>query len=346
MDVHSAESLAKQVFDYPKPRTTREALAALNERAGPAEKLAEMAFKDRDKTAWSLLQRGIFGLPIFKVTSGQQADDYRPFFRGDLVASGLRDIIWEAEERHLDWQKPPKSGMTGEELAAFAEADFRKRTVANHPLFKYLATVELNDSQLRAAVLAYLHSVMVRIRTVHRSIMIVLLPLEFRDCVNASPLLVGELGEGKLAGAHAWKTAMDIERWGDKVDWHAPVESVEMMAMLNWNLRTVTHPRTIWAFTGLFCVEWNSYLELRQAMLVLRERGIKDEMMEVLILHGEGAPYDRDRHAHLVREQLGTYVKSDEDAAIVLTAIARHQSLYHGFFDVELEKMKARIEKA
>lgn len=337
------EKLSEKVFSYSHPKTNREALTMLNERAQLAEELATIAFRDKDKQAWALVQNGIFSLPIFKVTSGRFADDFRPFFRGDLVAAGIRDIIWEVEERCLDWIRPPRPGMPGEEVAALAEEDFRRRSVIKHPMFEFLATAKLTKEHERAAVLAYLNSVMVRIRTVHRTIMLVSLPLDFNDCIAVSPLVVDELGGGELEKAHAQRTARDIERWGGTVDWHAPVTSVEMRAMLNWNLRTVTHPHSVWAFAGIFCVEWNSYLELRGALLSLRRRGIPDSMMDVLVVHGDGHPYDTDEHAKRVREELGKKIKNDEHASIVLTAIARHQSLYHGFFDVEFEKLKASV---
>jgi Iron-containing redox enzyme len=346
MSTHSAESLAKTVFDYPVAKSSVEAVATLQKVAPAAEELALRAFRDQDKTAWKLVQQGIFGLPIFKVTSGKTADRFRPFLRGDLVAAGIRDIVWEVEEKHLTWVKPPRPGMTGEEVAALAEEDFRKRSVYHHPMFEYLATAKLTEAQQRTAVLAYLNSVMVRIRTVHRTIMLVSLPLEFEDCIAISPLVVDELGGGELEKAHAQRTARDIERWGGKVDWHAPVESVEMMAMLNWNLRTVTHPHSLWSFVGIFCVEWNSYLELRAALLAFRKRGIPDNMMDVLVVHGDGHPYDQDGHARRVREQLGKRITSDEDASLVLTAIARHQSLYHGFFEGEFAKLRAQVEGA
>lgn len=345
-EAHVAE-LAKQVFDYnPVHESTGDAIRLLAQRAPAAQTLANLAFGDKDPMAWRALQRGIFNLPIFKVTSGRHADKVRPFLRGDVYASGIRDLVWEIEEKHLPRLQPPRPGMTGEEVAALAEAEFRKRTVLNHPLFDYLGSADLDEQQLKTAVLAYLNSVMVRIRTVHRTIMLVLLPMEFPDCVALSPLMVDETGAGEIEKAHAQRTARDIERWGGTVDWHAPVESVEMMAMLNWNLRTVTHPHQVWSAAGIFCVEWNSYLELRGALLALRKRGVPDSMMDVLVVHGEGDPYDTDYHAKRVRDHIGRFITSDEDASIVLTAIARHQSLYHGFFDVEFAKLRAAVEGA
>ena len=148
-------------------------------------------------------------------------------------------------------------------------------------------------------MLSYLHSVMVRIRTVHRSIMLVQIPMEFHDCIKVAPLVIDELGAWRAQRTPTRsRPCIDIEKWGDKVDWHAPVTSVEMKAMLNWNLRTVTHPDSLWSFTGIFCVEWNSYLELRAALLAMRKRGISDDKMSVLVTHGEGDPYDTDEHAH------------------------------------------------
>src|SRR5262249_36188627 len=157
--------------------------------------------------------------------------------------------------------------LTGDRAGAFLEAEFRKRSVQHHPLFEYLATAELTEEEERVAVLAYLQSVMVRIRTVHRSIMLVNLPLDFQDAVTLGKLVIDEFGQGELARAHAQLTAIDIEGWGGKVDWNAPVRSVEMKAMLNWNLRTVTHPDSLWSYCGIFCIEWNSYLELRAALM-------------------------------------------------------------------------------
>jgi hypothetical protein len=341
----SLADMAKHVFEYPRPRSSQEAIELLNARASTAVELATLAFREKDKIAWELVQNGVFSLPIFKVTSGHETDTHRPFFRGDLVAAGIRDLIWEVEEANLERIQPPRSGMTGEEVAALAEQDFRRRSVIAHPMFEYLATTNFTKEQERAAVLAYLHSVMVRIRTVHRTIMIVSLPLEFEDCIAVAPLVVDELGGGNIEKAHAWRTALDIQRWGGSVDWHAPVESVEMRAMLNWNLRTVTHPNSVWSFAGIFCVEWNSYLELRGALLALRRRGVPDSMMEVLVVHGDGDPYDTDQHAKRVRTQLGRKIKTDQDASIVLTAIARHQALYHAFFDVEFAKLKRTVER-
>jgi hypothetical protein len=336
------EELARRVFDYTPAKTNVEAIAMLSERAPAAEELATRAYKDGDKTAWNLVAKGVFNLPMFKVSSGRHADDFRPFLRGDLYAAGIRDLIWEVEERYIDWLKPPKP-MVGEEAAAFIEAEFRKRSVLHHPYFEFLATAKLTKEQEVAAALAYLNSVMVRIRTVHRSIMLVQLPMEFHDCIKLAPLVVDELGGGILKKAHAQRTAIDIEKWGGKVDWHAPIDSVEMMAMLNWNLRTVTHPLQLWSFVGIFCVEWNSYLELRAGLLALRRRGVKDDMMEVLVVHGDGDPYDQDNHAKLVRDELGRRIKTPEDCALALSGIARHQGLYHGFFEGEFAKLRAAV---
>jgi hypothetical protein len=161
--------------------------------------------------------------------------------------------------------------------------------------------------------------------------------------VRIAQLVVDELGGGVLNKAHAQRTANDIEKWGQKVDWHAPIESVEMMGMLNWNLRTVTHPNQLWSFVGIFCVEWNSYLELRAGLLALRKRGVPDSMMEVLVVHGDGDPYDQDQHAKLVRDELGRRIKTPEDTSLVLSGIARHQALYHGFFEGEFAKLRAAV---
>ena len=342
--VAELEKLAERIFARPHPEEPREQIRALSEVAPLAEELANYAFRDRDRNAWRLVTEGVFELPIFRVTSGIKSDSRRrPFIRGDLLAAGIRDIVWDVEEKNLPRLEPPKP-MTGEEAGEFLEAEFRRRNVQNHPMFEYLATAVLTPEQERAAALAYLHSVMVRIRTVHRSIMLVCLPLDFHDAVKLGRLVVDELGHGELDKAHAQLTALDIEKWGDKVDWHAPVESTEMKAMLNWNLRTVTHPDSLWSYCGIFCVEWNSYLELRAALLALRRRGIPDSKMEVLVQHGDGDPYDRDQHALLVRQELGKRVKTPEDCALIYSGLAYHQSLYHGFFEVEYAKLRAKVE--
>lgn len=339
------ERLAAAVFDRPHPEDPREQIRALQEVAPLAEELANYAFRDKDKTAWRLVQDGIFGLPIFRVTSGQHVSRRRPMIRGDVLSSGICDIVWDVEEKNLPRLTPPEP-LTGEKAGEFLEAEFRKRNVRNHPMFEFLATAKLTEEQERAAVLAYLHSIMVRIRTVHRSIMLVCLPLDFHDAVKMGKLVMDELGHGDINRAHAQLTAVCIEQWGGSVDWHAPVPSTEMKAMLNWNLRTVTHPDQVWAFCGIFCVEWNSYLELRAALLALRARGVPDSKMEVLVLHGDGDPYDRDQHALLVRKELGSRIKTPEDCALIYSGLAYHQSLYHGFFDGEYAKLRAAVETA
>jgi hypothetical protein len=326
--------------------STPQQVRVLNERAPIAEQLATLAFRDKNPIAWRLVQNGVFSLPMFKATSGIANKSRRlPFFRGDIVSAGIRDIVWEVEENNLPRLQPPQP-LVGEDAAVFIEAEFRKRSVMHHPMFQYLVEAKLTPTQERAAVLAYMHSVMVRIRTVHRSIMLVQIPMEFHDCIKLAPLVVDELGSGHLEKAHAQLTVQDIEKWGDKVDWHAPVESTEMKAMLNWNLRTVTHPDQLWSFTGIFCVEWNSYLELRAALVAFRQRGIKDDMMEVLVQHGDGDPYDKDQHALLVRQELGRRIKTPEDAAQVYTGIAYHQGLYHSFFEGEFAKLRRSVESA
>ena len=340
-------ALAHKVFaDPPSSASTREQVQALSERAPGAHELATLAFQDKNATAWRLVQNGIFGLPMFKVTSGRTVENRRrPFFRGDLVSAGIRDIVWEVEEQNVPRLEPPQP-LVGERAAEFIEAEFRRRSVQHHPMFQYLAETPMTPAQERAAALAYLHSVMVRIRTVHRSIMLVQIPMEFHDCIKLSKLVIDELGSGELNQAHAQRTALDIERWGDKVDWHAPVDSVEMRAMLNWNLRTVTHPDSLWSFTGIFCVEWNSYLELRAALLALRKRGIPDAKMDVLVEHGEGEPYDRDKHAFLVRQELGRRIETPADCVQVYSGIAYHQGLYHAFFEGEFAKLRQSVESA
>jgi hypothetical protein len=342
------KSLADRVFDTSSIQGlgTRDQVRVLNERAPHAEQLATLAFRDKNATAWKLVQDGIFSLPMFKVTSGRTVENrHRPFFRGDLVSAGIRDIVWEVEEKNLPRLEPPKP-MVGEEAAIFIEGEFRKRSVMHHPYFQYIAETKMTPAQERAAALSYLHSVMVRIRTVHRSIMLVQIPMEFHDCIKISKLVVDELGSGELSEAHAQKTAVDIEKWGDTVNWHAPVDSTEMKAMLNWNLRTVTHADQLWSFAGIFSVEWNSYLELRAGLLALRKRGIPDSKMEVLVQHGDGDPYDRDQHALLVRQELGRRIEKPEDCATVYTGIAYHQGLYHSFFEGEFAKLRRNVEAA
>lgn len=340
------ESLAKKVFDRPHPDDVREQIKALQEVAPLVEELATYAFRDKDRTAWRLVQEGIFELPIFRVSSGKSVKTRRrAMMRGELLSTGICDIVWDVEEKNLPRLRPPEP-LTGERAGEFLEAEFRRRSVQNHPLFEYLATAELNPEQERAAVLAYLQSVMVRIRTVHRSIMLVTLPLDFHDAVTLGKLIIDELGHGELHRAHAQMTAIDIEKWGGKVDWHAPVQSVEMKAMLNWNLRTVTHPDSLWSYCGIFCVEWNSYLELRAALTALRRRGISDDKMEVLAVHGDGDPYDRDGHALLVRKELGRRIQTPEDCELIHSGLAYHQSLYHGFFEVEFAKLRASVDAA
>lgn len=341
-------ALADKIFESPSlgAITAREQVRALQTRAQAAEELATLAFKDKHATAWRLIQNGIFALPMFKVTSGRTVENRkRPFFRGDLVSAGIRDIVWEVEEKYVPQLAPP-APLVGEAAAEFIESEFRKRSVQHHPLFKYLGETAMNPAQERAAVLSYLHSVMVRIRTVHRSIMLVQIPMEFHDCIKLAPLVIDELGNANLDEAHAQRTALDIARWGDTVNWHAPVEAVEMKAMLNWNLRTVTHPDSLWSFTGIFSVEWNSYLELRAALLALRKRGIPDEKMDVLVVHGEGAPYDKDQHALRVRQELGRRIETPEDCAQVYSGIAYHQALYHAFFEGEFAKLRRSVEAA
>jgi hypothetical protein len=342
------KALADRTFDTTSTQGlgTRDQVRILAERAPLAEQLATLAFRDKNQAAWRLVQNGIFSLPMFKVTSGRSIDSrHRPFFRGDLVSAGIRDIVWEVEEKNLPRLEPPQP-LVGEKAGEFIEAEFRRRSVQHHPMFQYLAETPMSQTQERAAVLSYLHSVMVRIRTVHRSIMLVQIPMEFHDCIKIAKLVVDELGSGELSQAHAQKTAVDIEKWGDTVDWHAPVESTEMKAMLNWNLRTVTHPDQLWSFAGIFCVEWNSYLELRAALLALRKRGISDSKMEVLVQHGDGDPYDRDMHALLVRQELGRRIEKPEDCATVFTGIAYHQGLYHSFFEGEFAKLRRNVEAA
>ncbi|SRR6266545_3141814 len=340
------EQLAAKVFDRAHPENARDQIRALQEVAPLAEELATIAFRDQDRTAWRLVQEGVFNLPSFRVTSGKAVTSRRrPMLRGDLLAAGICEIVWAVEEKCLPRLEPPEP-LTGEKAGEFLEAEFRKRSVQNHPLFEYLGTAKLGEDQERIAVLSYLQSVMVRIRTVHRSIMLVTLPLEFHDAVRLGKLVIDELGHGDLARAHAQLTAIDIEAWGGKVDWHAPVESVEMKAMLNWNLRTVTHPDSLWSYCGIFCVEWNSYLELRAALMALRRRGLPDSKMEVLVVHGDGDPYDRDQHALLVRQELGRQIQSPDDCALIYSGLAYHQSLYHGFFDVEFAKLRASVDAA
>ena len=115
--------------------SAREQARVLDERAPLAEELATLAFEDKNQTAWRFVQNGIFSLPMFKVTSGLTINNrHRPFFRGDLVSAGIRDIVWDVEQRNLPRLEPPKP-LVGEAAAEFIEGEFRKRSVLHHPMF-------------------------------------------------------------------------------------------------------------------------------------------------------------------------------------------------------------------
>src|SRR6185437_12377291 len=104
---------------------------------------------DKNKKAWQLVQEGVFALPMFKVSSGRSITNrHRPFFRGDLVSAGIRDIVWDVEERNLPRLTPPEP-FVGERAAEFVEAEFRKRSVLHHPLFQYLAETKMSPAQER-----------------------------------------------------------------------------------------------------------------------------------------------------------------------------------------------------
>jgi hypothetical protein len=338
---------AAKVFGGPWPEDVRGQLTALNERLPLAEELATLAFGEQDAVAYEAVQRGVFALPRFRVSSGSQASNRRPLFRGDILSAGLADAVWAVEERHVPQLQPPEP-VVGEDAGAFIEAEFRRRSVMHHPYFDYLGTVELSEEAEHEMVLAHLHGVMVRIRTVHRAIMLALLPMEFHDCIALSKLLIDELGEGTLAKAHAYRTEASIRTWGGTVDWHAGIDSLEMIAMLNWNLRSVSHPDALWSATGLFCIEWNAWLELRAALLALRRRGVPDEKMDVLVVHGTNGDdgYDEDRHAYLLRQMIANKMVRPEDTAQVLSGIAYQQGLYATFFDKNLADLKQRHGKA
>jgi hypothetical protein len=123
--------MAETIFEHASTQSmdAREQARTLAERAPIAEELATLAFAKKNATAWRLVQNGIFGLPMFKVTSGRVVGDRRrPFFRGDIVSAGIRDIVWEVEEKNLPRLEPPKP-LVGEAAAEFIEAEFRKRSV-------------------------------------------------------------------------------------------------------------------------------------------------------------------------------------------------------------------------
>src|SRR5262245_6691000 len=145
--------LAETVFDSARTQltSTREQVEALHALAPAAYELALLAFKDKHPTAWRLVQNGVFALPMFKITSGRMINSrHRPFFRGDLVSAGIRDIIWEVEEQHMPRLEPPEP-LVGEKAAEFIEAEFRRRSVQHHPMFQYLADTKMNPAQERAA---------------------------------------------------------------------------------------------------------------------------------------------------------------------------------------------------
>ena len=338
-------SLSTTVFGTPWPQNTREGLEALAERAGPAEELAQLAFKDKQRAAWEAVQRGLFNLPLNRISTGQLPPRARqsPYYRGDILSLGLRDIFWDHEDANLERLTAPDR-LTGKDALVYLEKEFRRRSVFDHPMFTYFAEAPFSEAQLREAVVSYLQSVMLRLRTIHRYIAMVLLPLDFEDAVNLSPLVIDELGDGTPARAHANLCAADLQRWKAEVNWTAPVQNIEMLAMLNWNQRTVTHPDSLWRLAAIFCIEWNSYLELRAALLAFRKRGVSDEMMDVLVQHGDGDPYDKDGHVLVVCREMEKRLVKPEDTDLVLTAIAKHQGYYNAFTEIEFVKHRARIE--
>jgi hypothetical protein len=66
--------------------------------------------------------------------------------------------------------------------------------------------------------------------------------------------------------------------------------------------------------------------------------------MTALVKHGEGDPYDVDKHAYLVRQELGRRIETPEDCAQVYSGIAHHQGLYHAFFEGEFENLRRSVE--
>jgi hypothetical protein len=129
-------------------------------------------------------------------------------------------------------------------------------------------------------------------------------------------------------------------------DWSAPIESVELMAHLNWTLRTVTHANPVWSLMALFGTEFNSYLELRAAMLALRRRGVPNDRMEVLVVHGDGEPYDGDGHVKLVIAQLERTLATPRDASVALTICHKICERYHAYFDAEFRRLRAVVGAA
>ena len=92
MDINQ---LADKVFLREHPIDPREQIRLLQEIAPLAEELGNLAFKERNKDAWTRVQNGIFDLPSFSVSSGKKTESRRrPFIRGDLLASGICEIIW------------------------------------------------------------------------------------------------------------------------------------------------------------------------------------------------------------------------------------------------------------
>jgi hypothetical protein len=341
------DSLVKTVFAGPWPLETRDALKALNERSGPAEELAKLAFKDKHRPAWEAVQRGLFELPINQASTGQLPFRARssPYFRGDLLSMGLREIFWDHEDAYLE-RVTASERVTGKKAVEYLEAEFRRRSVFDHPLFQYFAEEPFTENQVRAAVVSYLHSVLLRLRTIHRYIASVILPMDFEDAVNMAPLVIDELGEKHPSDAHANRCAADLKRWDAEVNWTEPVKNIDMLAMLNWNQRTVTHRDALWRITGIFCIEWNSYLELRSALLAFRKRGVPDAKMDVLVQHGDGDPYDKDGHVLVVCNEMAKRLQTPEDTDLVLTGIAKHQGYYNAFTELEFVKHRQRIEAA
>lgn len=61
-----------------------------------------------------------------------------------------------------------------------------------------------------------------------------------------------------------------------------------------------------------------------------------DSLLNVLVVHSEGEPCDEHGRTPLVGQVLAKQLKTDEDLTILLTAIAKHTSTYHQFFDAHL----------
>lgn len=69
---------------------------------------------------------------------------------------------------------------------------------------------------------------------------------------------------------------------------------------------------------------------------MLRKRNVPDSLLDVLVVHDEGEPYDEHGHTPLIGQVLAKQLKTDEHLTILLTAIAKHTSMCHQIFDAHL----------